>query len=204
MTTYTVYSGYDGYIQYTAGSYANNRAGTTTPTVNTTGTIAYLGQNGSGGTDSVYEAFVSFDTSSVVGTVASATLSLYGAENGTTTDFIATAAIRDFGATLEAADWVAGDSLSGLTTVATFDTTGYAASYMAFTDVAFPANVNVGGNTRIILYSSRTSGNNNPTGFEYFGFSTVDASGTSQDPKLVIVTAGSRPQRHRPYHIWRS
>lgn len=203
MTTYTIYSGAaDGYIFSSGGTYAQNRAGNSLATLDTTN-YAYVGQDGSGGGDSVYEAFLTFDTSTIVGTVSTATLSVYGIENGTTTDFTCTAAVRDYGATLEDADWVAGDSLSGLTTVATFNTTGYAASYMAFTDVALPANVNTAGSTRLILYSSRTSGNNNPTGFEYFGFSTSENTGTTQDPKLVIVTAGSRPQRHRPYHIWR-
>lgn len=203
MTTYTIYSGSaDGYIFSSGGTYAQNRAGNSLNTFNTS-TGAYVGQDGTSGTDSVWEAFLTFDTSTVVGTVSSATLSVYGIENGTTTDFTATAALRDYGTTLENADWVAGASLSGLTTVATFNTTGYAASYMAFTDVALPANVNTAGSTRLLLYSSRHSGNNDPTGFEYFGFSTSENTGTSQDPKLVIVTAGSRPQRHRPYHIWR-
>lgn len=189
MTTYTIYSSsIDGYILSSAGTYAQNRAGNNLNAFGTA-TGAYVGQDGSGGADSCYEAFLSFDTSSVVGNVSSATLSVYGIENGTTTDFTATAALHDYGTSLTTADWVAGASLAALTTVATFNTTGYAASYMAFTEVALASNINQSGSTRLILYSSRHSGNNNPTGFEYFGFSTSEQSGTSQDPKLVIETA---------------
>lgn len=206
MPTYTIYSGSaDGGLFSSGGTYAQNRAGTgggTSVLADATSTASYVGQDGNSG-DAVYEAFLTFDTSTVVGTIATATLSIYGVDNITTTDFTATAAVRDYGATLEAADWVAGASLSALTTVATFNTTGYAASYMAFTDVAMPANVNQSGSTRLIIYSNRTSDNNDPTTDELFGFATSEETGTSQDPKLVVVTSGSRPQRHRPYHIWR-
>lgn len=166
------------------------RGGLTALTAYTADTYCLTGQLGFGA-NTVYETFLGFDTSSVVGTVSSAVLSMYVTAKSTGgADFTMTAAIYDWGATLTTADWVPGASLSGLTKVATVATTGVSdAAYNTFTNVAFPANVNKSGTTRIVLYSDRTEANTSPGSFEYVEMSTADVSGTTEDPKLVVVAA---------------
>lgn len=207
MATYTIYSDTaDGYLESFDATYATARAGSGSINVDTTSTSIYVGQLS--GTYYCIESFVSFDTSSVVGVVSSATLSLYGKDDGSATDFTMTAATRDWGATLTTGDFVAGASLSGLTTVATFATSGFSiAGYNVFTSTgSFLSAINIGGTTRLIVYSSRHSGNNTPTGNEYVGCYSADQTGTTNDPRLVVVAApaGPPPRRHiRPYYIWR-
>lgn len=206
MTTYTIYGDTaDGYISSSGGTYTQNRAGTGGDLVvyDTSTTDSGIGQTEAN--DKVFESFISFNTTSVAGTITSASLSLYGSFDESTTDFTVTAAVRDWGASLTTGDFVAGASLGALTTVATFNTASSwsESGYNTFTDVALPANVNKGGTTRLILYSSRTSAGTAPPADEAVWFIPADASGTTNDPNLVVVTSGSRPQRHRRYHIWR-
>lgn len=190
MPTITVYAdagSNDGYISSNNGTYSTARSGGTL-TADTSATTAYIGQNTG---YYCYESFFSFDTSFVgfASSVSSVTFSLYGQSDLSFTDFTIEARISDWGTGLTTADWVAGASLSALTSVATFATssTFSTSAYNAFSNVAFPANINKSGSTRIICYSSRQSGNNTPSSFEYVIAYSADQTGTSNDPKLSIT-----------------
>lgn len=187
MPTYTFYSDTtDGHILSTNGTYSTARSGGTL-TADTSGTIAIVGQSNN---YSCWEAFLQFDTTFInfASTISSATLSMYGYTSWLTNHFTVEARSYDWGTALTTADWVAGASLSALTSLATFATTGFSTSaYNDFTDVALPANINKSGSTRIICYSSRHSGNNTPTSGEYVQFYMSDQADTTNDPKLTVT-----------------
>jgi hypothetical protein len=189
MSTLTVYSSTaDGYIYSSNTSYSTARS--TASLSDNSSTTVTCGQDYSSPKYHCYESFFSFDTSSLGGaaTVSSATLSLYGYSDQSNTDFTATAAIKDWGSSLDTSDWVAGANLSSLTTVATYNpASGWSTTgYNNFADVALPANINKTGTTYLILYSDRHAAGNTPTGYEYVNAYSADQSGTSQDPKLVV------------------
>lgn len=193
-TTYTIYSQTaDGYVSSESATYANARSGGGDAflTAETAGADLYVGQVA--GFYTVYESFISFDTSTVVGTVSASTLSMYLNTDASSTDFTITAAVRDWGAGLTTADWVAGASLSGLTAVGTLATSGISsAARNDFTSNGnFPGAISVGGTTRLLVFSSRHSGNNQPSGDEYVAFASADTSGTTDDPRLVIEAAAT-------------
>ncbi len=177
-----------GYIESTNASYATARSGGTL-TANDSATTAQAGQYYY---SSYYcwEAFVGFDTSAIPdsSTISSATLSLYGSGDFSYADFTVEARVYDWGSSLTTGDYVAGASLSALTSVATFATSStWAGAYNAFTNVALPANVSKTGTTRLIIYSSRHSGNNTPGGYEVVYFYTTDETGTTKDPTLAVT-----------------
>lgn len=189
MPTTTVYSSTDdGTVYGSNATYATARS-TAAGALTSTGAI---GQDGPG-TYNCYEYLCDFDVSGVpnVANASAVTFALYVTGDSSATDFTATAAnIADYG-TLATGDWVAGASLSGLTTAATLATSGVSVSaYNNFTNsgTVLLDDVKAAGNTSMLCYSSRHSGNNTPTGVERIDFSTTEASGTSQDPKLTITT----------------
>lgn len=151
----------------------------------------YVGQLKSGSTFQCFEGFVIFDTSGIPDTdsIDAVTLSLDGDTNDSATDFNAIAATSTYdGGQAVVGDWVAGASLSALTTLASWNSSGYSAGYNAFTSVAaFLAAINATGNTSIILYSDRHSGNNTPAAGERVAFTDADTAGTTSDPKLDIT-----------------
>ncbi len=195
MPTLIVYSdggSNDGQISSGTTDYPSTRSGAGL-SADTSSTSVTIGQWGNGGTFNCWEAFFSFDTSFVgfASSVSSVTFSLYGASGGDLSfqDFTIEARMHDWGTSLTTADWVAGASLSALTSVATFATSGgfSTSAYNDFTNVAFPANINKSGSTRIICYSSRHSGNNTPSTYEEVVAYSADQTGTANDPKLLIT-----------------
>lgn len=195
MATYTFYpstsnsgwaSSYDN-----GGSYTKARAGTGSYGVAVAigSATDYIGQTKSGAIVGCFETYLEFDTSSLAGkTITSATLSIYPTtlanSGGSWTN---EARLYDYGTSLTTADYVAGASISGYTSLATLtsaaSTTG---AYRAFTDVALPANINKTGKTRIGIFSSEQRLNSAPTGQEYVAF---DGEAGTNPPKLVVVTA---------------
>lgn len=168
---------------------------------NSTSTITLIGDAYSGGSQyDANESFFDFDTSSIgsSSTVTSATLSLYVWADNTTTDFVAQARIKDWGGTLGTEDWVAGGSLSGLTLVATLNTSGFTTSaYNAFTsETAFLTNVSKTGTTYLIVHSDRLANNNQPSNNEYFSVSSANAG--SNAPKLEVQYSRPSYGRIRP------
>lgn len=183
-TTYTIFSDpahVDGYIS-AAPSTADG--GASAGNVVQTGDI-FVGQQ----VGAAYEGFLAFNTSSVVGTITAVTLSLWGVNDSSTTDFTVEARIYNWGTTLTEADWRSPASLAALTLVASRSTaSGWSTSgYNAFTsDPAFLTNINQAGTTRLIICSSRHRAGNTPSGNEFVGFRSVEQAGTTNDPKLVI------------------
>ena len=138
-----------------------------------------------------WEGFCDFDTSALGSgaSISAAVLSLYVNTDNSLTDFTATAALRAWGADLAIADFVAGASLSALTTVATLASSGVTSNaYNDFTDVALPANIDKTGNTRLLIYSSRHSGNNTPTTDEHLGF--YGSAHVVFKPRITITYTG--------------
>jgi hypothetical protein len=194
MTTTVVYAGAeDGYIyseDFENGLYSVARAGSGAKTADTIATEVYVGQDA---TPFVYEGFVQFDTSGIADgdTVSAAVLNVTSQADSSATDFTIQARLSDWGTGLTTADYVAGASLSSLTLLATYATSsGFTANTAYdFTDSAMPANVNKTGATRMLLCSSRTVGNNAPSGDEYVGIKSADTTGTTSDPKLTVTHA---------------
>lgn len=200
MPTYTIFTtANDGHVQSTGSptsDYASARTGGTLA-ADTTASSRYTGQVEFFGYI-CNEVFFDFDTSTVVGTITSAILSWYGKTDSSTTDFVIQARLDDFGATVTTADWVSGANLGSFTLLATYATSGgwSTAAYNVFTDVAFPANVNKTGSTRIMLSSDRHLAGTSPgvSGSEQVeGYMSEDA-GTTRDPKLVVVSVAAIPE----------
>ena len=181
-TTYTIYAdASDGYINATAGNADGNG-----DNAFAAGAQLQVGQNVGLG----YQAFLGFDTSTVVGTVTSVTLSLYGGTDASTTfDFVMEVRAHDWGTTVTTADWLSRATMATKTLVATLSTAGYSTSgYNTLTsEAAFLAAINTSGFTRLVLSSDRWRQNlSDGGGAAYVGFLSANTSGTTQDPKLVI------------------
>lgn len=139
----------------------------------------------------VYESFLAFDTSSITGTIISATLSLGLQFNQISSmNFVVQARLYDWGSTLESADWLAPAGLISKTILATLDTStmGATGSYKAMTEsgTALQTNINLTGFTRMILCSSRHASGIPPQDSEYVQF---DSHASTNKPKLVVVTS---------------
>ena len=194
-TTTTVYSNTaDGYIQSVNATYATARSGGTLTSDNTN-TVLAVGQDKA---TNYYclQSYIYFDTGTPIpdtDTIETATLSLYGYYDGSTTDFVLEARLYTWsGSGLTTADWVAGASLSGKTLLATYATSGGwpTNAYTALvSEAAFVNNINKTGNTEILLDSDRQAAGTTPTGAEYVYPYSADQTGTTSDPKLVVVHA---------------
>src|SRR3989344_2228109 len=188
-TTDTFYSNNDGAVRSAHATYATARSGGTL----TTDTRILAGQENPDWTGSDYwnrESFVQFDTSSIpdTDTISAAVFSLYGKSGGPPLNGsdVARVRLRDYGATLDTGDWVAGASVSSLTLVA-HSSSWSTSSYNDFTDDAMPANVSKTGSTRLIIHTKfHEDGTNSPSGI-YAESST--ATGTTTDPKLTVTHA---------------
>jgi len=148
------------------------------------------GQRLTGGIYYVFQGLFAFDTSALGASanISAADFSLYGNANNSVTDFTVQCRLKDWGATVDTGDWVAGADLGSQTLLATFGTAGWStAAYNDFSDIAFPANVNKTGTTRVLICSGNQADNTAPTGDEYVSCHYGDQTGTTQDPKLVIT-----------------
>ena len=207
MSTLVVYSDTtDGYIGSAdvgaSPSYAAARAGTGSVLDAYAGIELTFGQQftTSGDPDyipdyDIYESFLAFNTSSIpdTDTVSAAVLNLRSLYDHSTTDFTIEARLYDWGTGLTTADYVAGASLSALTLLAHRDTASGWTVNTAYdlTDDAFAANVSKTGTTRLLLCSSRTTGNNTPTTYEQGSAYSADQTGTTSDPKLTVTYSSS-------------
>lgn len=195
MTVLTFYPNYDGRLYSSdASDYSAARAGTGATLVldSESATNIQFGQALTAAPEyTCGEAFISFDTSSIPddATIDSVVLHLYGQADFSTTDFTVQARIFDWGGALATGDWQDGTELAALTLAATFPTSSWStAGYNEFTsETAFKSNVSKTGNTRIVICSSRQVAGTTPTGNEVVNFWTVDETGTSKDPKLVVT-----------------
>lgn len=194
MTTHTIYadSGDDSVKCISPTSYGDARSGAGSLSLAGSANL-YLpaGQGLSGSTYFFYEGMLDFDTSSISDSalVSSVTLSLYGSYNGWTTAATLQARLNDFGATITTGDFVAGADLSSKTLLATFASSGWSTSgYNDMTsESAFVSSIDKTGNTRLLICTDRMVSGTTPTTHEYCTFRSADNTGTSQDPKLVVV-----------------
>jgi hypothetical protein len=176
-----------GAILSTASNYNNARAGSGTLSVFTSSVVA--GQYVFASDKGCYETFLSFDTSSVVGTIVSAELQLYADEKQTSEAYDVQARLYDFGTSVTTADWIAGASLSSYTLLASLAGSSHTLNaYNTLGDVALAANINQSGDTRILLCSSDLVDGDPPTTYDYIAYHTPSET---NKPKLVITTADS-------------
>jgi hypothetical protein len=202
MATYVIYAdAADGWVYSQNATYTTARSGGTLAADNS-GAVTAVGQRLATSVYYCHETFLSFDTSSVVGTPDSASLELYGYSSDTdgVGGWTVNARAYDWGASLTTGDWIAGASLSGNALRATFASSSFATSaYNAFTaESTFKDNL--ANPVRLVLSSSRHEAGTVPANSTTTGdaaderliFQTTDTSGTSQDPKLTIVAYVSR------------
>ena len=193
-TVSTFYSGTaDGYLWSFDATYTTARAGPSDGAADADVSLIN-GQFYNGSTTyGVHESFADWDTSAIgTDTVSAATLSLWAVTDDSTSNFTSRIRLYDWGATLTTADWIAGADLSGNTLLATFASAGVTTgAYNDFTDVAFPANVNTGGATRVVLSSDELEAGNAPAAFQRIIWSSANVAGTTQDPKLVVTHAAA-------------
>jgi len=211
MTTYTIYglTG-DGYVYSQAGNYATARS---TAYAASTGSISFIGQysNSTGSTQKCYEAFFGFDCSVINAgeTVTSAILNLCLGYNKTGTDFILNARTKSWLDTLTTGDWVAGASLSALTLLGSFDTTGLPAleNYFQFSDIAMTALVDAKSATTDFLVSGSRHEAGTEMGHpsdEHIYCYSANQAGTSKDPYLDVIAAGAGPPLSVFYHHYKT
>lgn len=193
MTTVTIYSDTaDGYCNSSSTSYTSASNGTGIG-ASPAAAVGYVGQYIIGGTTYVVHlGYLKFDTSSIPddAEITSVTLSCYGYNDLSTTDFTVEARLHDWGASLTSADWIAGSALSGKTLLASRSSLGWNTSgYNTFTENGsnFRNNINKTGTTYIVLCSAEHTAQSPPTNDEYIGLYFSDETGTSKDPKLEIT-----------------
>jgi hypothetical protein len=175
------------------GNYANARAGSGTKTLDTSNT-GFAGQYYINPNYYCVQSFLSFDTSSVVGTIVSASLEIYIESVTQNEAYDLQARLYNFGTSVTTADFVAGSSLSSQTLLADKDPASLSnGAYYALDDVALAANINQSGSTRILFCSSDQVNNDAPSttmGVPTDKVAFTNPSGTNP-PKLIITTADS-------------
>jgi len=198
VTTFTIFAdSNDASIKCSDASYSNARAGTGTLTLDA-GTAstetAACGQQLAAAVYSVMEIFQQYDTSSIGAgaTITAGTLSftMSGSGDRSDTDFVINAYSHDWGGgAVTTGDFVAGADFGGLTKIAALNTSGIVTlSYNDLTsEAAMLTEINPTGYTNVLIASANTGANTAPTGDEYFSMRMADFSGTTSDPKLVVV-----------------
>jgi len=193
VTTTTIFGDTgDGGIASEDATYATAGSGAGL-IVDTVSTDIRVGQRFAAGTYRIYEAFLAFDTSAIGSdqVIESVELSLKAGADFSDQDFTIQVRPRAWLASgLTSADWVPVTSLSGLTLLATFETVSWPAvgTYAVFTsEAAFTSALNLGGMTELVICSSRSTSSTAPAADEYVRYQTAKASGTSDDPQLVVV-----------------
>ena len=170
---------------------------------------AYIGQTYSGGTYYLDHMYMNFDTSDIPddATIDTVTLSLYGRDDQSTTDFTMEIYSHDWGDTLTSGDWVTPATAGGLTRVAYKATAGgiSTSAYTDFTsDAAFLSTINKTGLTRLVGISSRFIATTQPSGAERVRFYVSEDTG--KEPKLVVAyteSGTSIPVIAHHYHSMR-
>lgn len=149
------------------------------------------------GTYYIDQAFLAFDTSSIPDSdiVSAVLLELWGNINLSTTDFIVEVAAYDWSTTVTTADFRTAAQLSALTVLATYDTAGFSTgAYKSFTSTgSFAAAINLTGETRLIVFSAENRTASAPPNYEEVVWTSADAGGTTNDPKLTVTHAAAAP-----------
>jgi hypothetical protein len=190
----TFYTFGGGSLECGSATYATACSGAGTLTVNVLDggvTGSYLGQ-----TTNFYvrQHCHQFDTVLIPdgATITAATLYLYSYGDASVTDFVTNAYAKDFGDTLTTADFVAGADLSALTKLASWNSSGYAVGYRAFTsEDAFLTAIDKTGPTRILLASQEQADQSQPSANEAVGFYTGGDSSANRAKLVVSFTTGA-------------
>ncbi len=208
MATYTIYGDTaDGDLYTSSPAYASAR--TTYPGSSllsgNSATFAAVGQELNAGTYYIYQACIGFDTSSVSGTVSSATLDLFIHNDQSATDFTIEARTADWASAVTVADYIVGGDIAALPLRASLATSGITTGqYNSFTsDSSFPGSI--GSSVKLMLFSDRNRTANAPSGAEYIGFRTGDMTPqATYAPRLTIttLTPAATPRRRRPSGLY--
>jgi hypothetical protein len=139
------------------------------------------------------ESFLEFDLTSIPDneSIVSATLSLKTTSfDYSDTDFTIEARQHDWGTTVTTADWVPATSLGSKTLLASWNTSAWTANvrHNMTSEAALLSAISPTGILRMVLCSSRHRTQATPTGEEYMEIQAPAAS-TSNDPRLIVVTA---------------
>jgi len=184
----TVYSeSSDGRVETIASTWASAYGGNS-PSADSAN--AYMGSIYSDPWYLCNHFYINFDTSDIPddATIDSATLSLYGRDDQSDTDFTLEVYAHNWGDTLETGDWLIPGDFSGLTRVAYKSTSG-GISNSAYTDfssdAAFLTNISKTGFTRLVGTSDRFIATTEPTGRERVRFYVNEDAG--KQPKLVVA-----------------
>lgn len=199
MTVTVVYSdSSDAEVSSTDATYTTARSGSAL--VANTGTDPAVGQLHGISGYTCYETFLRFDTSAIPDgdVVSAATVAIGRSNDSTGTDFTLEARARDWGATVETADFVAGASLGGLTLLASTNagtmTAGGVLTTLTSTG-SFPGAINKTGFTSMVLVSDRHRSADVPGNFtnEFIRIYPGDNPGTTLDPTLTVTHAANNP-----------
>lgn len=165
--------------------YATARAGSGTLTT-ITDVDARIGQSFGAPNYFCWQQFLEFDLSALSGaTITAAVLSVYVWAIDGTPGYVIEARARDYGGSITTGDFVAGASLSGLTSLATWTSAAPDSEYKAFTDVAMVGFLTPGAVNRIVLAGANQRTNSTPSGSEYI--TAYFSNGAGFPPKLDIT-----------------
>lgn len=189
----TVYAGTDGSAWGQNAAYATAR---TTGAAND-GSIIMVGQRFSGATYFCYEGFLTFALNTPLGdygkfTITDVDLFLKTRDDLDATAFDLKVVGRDYGLTLDTADFVSGASISGTVLFQNPSTDFAAGAYeqltkaAAWDNSALFAGTGTSSYLRFMLYSSRHAAGTTPTGNELLSFYDSSESGTTSDPYALI------------------
>jgi len=178
----------DGRTSTNEGTFADNRAGTGTfYSVNTSGASQIFYEDTNYAMSALY---FPFDTSSISSgaTVSAATFSVYGDATGMNTPARGVGLLQSAQASLTAlttSDWVPASytEIATRKNIASLSTGAY--NDYALTNLAVVAKGS--GFTKLMLLNGPIIDNDSVSGSWYFAFFMSDQSGTTNDPKLVVV-----------------
>lgn len=204
MASYTFYPDADAYLMSESASWTQARDGLGTFTAYSSGATLTLGKLLSSGTYYAYEAFLSFDTSSIPDTaeITAAVLSVAAAVTDSKTWTLQAKAF-DWGGTLSSSDWQDATEWAALTLLAEYAMSGGWTSGNRYNLTEYGTNlqaaINKTGSTRMILASSNISGIA-PSGDDATQMHASEATGTTNDPKLEVTTF--EPPSFTPFVMW--
>lgn len=193
----------DGYIESSSPTYSTARAGGSL-VVNDTGTSLLVGQGrvDVAGGRFCMEGFLAFDLDGISPSdeVTDADLVVHQIQGRVDASFTVEAREYDWGATLDSGDWVAGASLGDVTPLlATLASSTQSDTIRTFTpsstNLVDHVQAHLGDVSRVLLNSSRHRIGNGPGDFTFedLELTSADASGTTNDPRLVIEHEEAAP-----------
>ena len=187
----------DGYVTQRGGTYATVQADTVGDTANDSGTGAEVNNLKTGATYYVYRAFFLFDTSSIPDsdTISSAVFSAYGFSVGNadsdSMSVVASTPASNTALVLADFDQVGTTKFATDIPLGSWNTAGYNDFTLNGSGVAAVTKTGI---SKFALRMAKDISATQPTGLNYAEMYMAEQSGTTNDPKLVVVhAAGSVP-----------